>query len=532
MVAALSWPGLAHAWQVGNTLNEKGCHERMTAEAIRRARTEAGVLPSAAATDQERAIVRDLQFVAPEDLQDDWTAMSLLIAVRSPDVKGQSLLDTLDITRIHGDPDDQDAHCIRAPRDDAPDGSQQALADCAAGIIADAEAASAALASPDVISLPVFLRIAGSVEVDVPARAVHLGRALHALQDAFSHTYRGEAGDVTTVLNWVEFATADDYDESRDGPPHSPTLDDCLLADPLVQANYSRALAASTRLIVAALDPDASPSARSEAIRQVAMEATRYEPGCTAANDWCGAEEEQIVDPRGCSTVLGRAGGAWILAAMGALLILWRRRIAPWLIVLVMFLGGEARAQSVPAVAPHQEEPGRDVDTPTAEEVQEVRSDKRLGSPWGGQLTLGGSLLRGGASVGVAGRYRLDERWLVGIDAEWNPWVTKSPLDVKPGAINVYATVVRRFPMLFDRVNLRTSAHLGTSILVYDVFGAPRYSTGLFLGISPLGLDFDLGNSWRIVFDPAALMVPMPNLGQIPLVYEQYRISLGISWGA
>ena len=64
------------------------------------------------------------------------------------------------------------------------------------------------------------------------------------------------------------------------------------------------------------------------------------------------------------------------------------------------------------------------------------------------------------------------------------------------------------------------------------MYGAPRHSVGLFVMVSPLGIDFDLGGSLRVVFDPAALVVPMPFLGQIPLVYEQYRIMLGLQWGA
>ena len=49
---------------------------------------------------------------------------------------------------------------------------------------------------------------------------------------------------------------------------------------------------------------------------------------------------------------------------------------------------------------------------------------------------------------------------------------------------------IRRYPMAFDRVNLRSSLHLGTSTLLFDVYGAPRYSTGPYAAVSLLGIDY------------------------------------------
>ena len=46
--------------------------------------------------------------------------------------------------------------------------------------------------------------------------------------------------------------------------------------------------------------------------------------------------------------------------------------------------------------------------------------------------------------------------------------------------------------------------------------------------ISPLGLDYDLGNSVRIVWDPIEIALPVPLLGQLPLYYEQFRMMLGL----
>jgi hypothetical protein len=164
-------------------------------------------------------------------------------------------------------------------------------------------------------------------------------------------------------------------------------------------------------------------------------------------------------------------------------------------------------------------------------EVAEVRQDKKLGNPWGFAASFGGAVDRPAGVVTFGGRYRITEQWVVGLDAGWNPWVTTAPMSVRAGVATVAATVIRRFPMRFDRVNLRTSLHAGTSTLLFDVFGAPKYSTGPYIALSPLGLDYDLGGAVRIVWDPMEIAVPVPLLGQLPLYYEQFRFMLGLQIG-
>ena len=94
------------------------------------------------------------------------------------------------------------------------------------------------------------------------------------------------------------------------------------------------------------------------------------------------------------------------------------------------------------------------------------------------------------------------------------------------------ATLIRRFPMKFDRVNLRSSVHLGVSTLLFDVYGAPMYSTGPYAAISPLGIDYDLGGSVRLVIDPVEFAIPVPLVGQLPLYYEQFRFMIGLQFGS
>jgi hypothetical protein len=176
-------------------------------------------------------------------------------------------------------------------------------------------------------------------------------------------------------------------------------------------------------------------------------------------------------------------------------------------------------------------EPGRDVKTPTVTEVAEVREAKKLGSPYGFAANLGGSFVHGAFDGAIGGRYRINERWVVGVDAEWNPWVTSSPLSMKAGDAALYATVIRRFPMKLDRVNLRTRLSAGVSTLLFDVYGAPKLDVGPYFAVTPLGIDYDLGGSVRIVFEPLGVVIPVPHLGLIPLYYEQFRTMIGIQIG-
>jgi hypothetical protein len=86
--------------------------------------------------------------------------------------------------------------------------------------------------------------------------------------------------------------------------------------------------------------------------------------------------------------------------------------------------------------------------------------------------------------------------------------------------------------MAFDRVNLRTSLHLGISTLLFDVYGAPKGSVGPYIAFTPLGIDYDLGGSVRLVLDPVEIACPVPHLGPLPLYYEQFRVMIGLQIGA
>ena len=149
-----------------------------------------------------------------------------------------------------------------------------------------------------------------------------------------------------------------------------------------------------------------------------------------------------------------------------------------------------------------------------------------------GFYTAFGAALDNAAFAGsVAGRYRASERWLLGVDAEYNPWFSLDAKRFRPGTINIYSTFIKRYP-IDERLSLRITGHLGVSVLLFDLIGAPAGSTGLYLGGNLLGIDYRLGDYIYLVLDPADFSVPIPHVTGAPLIYRQYRITVGMQFGA
>jgi hypothetical protein len=156
-------------------------------------------------------------------------------------------------------------------------------------------------------------------------------------------------------------------------------------------------------------------------------------------------------------------------------------------------------------------------------------------SPWATSdlavTASAGAALDNPAFVGaVGGRYRL-RSWLVGADVEWNPWASLLSRDVRPGVLNVYATGIKRWDMKAESVKLRTTAHLGASVLLFDLYGAPMGSVGPYLGLSLLSVEVRLAPGVYLLLDPAQVAIPVPQLDGAPLTYRQYRATLGAQLG-
>ncbi|HEU4407931.1 MAG TPA: MYXO-CTERM sorting domain-containing protein [Polyangiaceae bacterium] len=535
LLAALgAAPREAGAYSYSGGVIGSPCHERMTWWALRTVRAELGAGLPAPLTDQDRALVDDLPFRLPDDLQDRGAA-ALVIGVRDNDLKGEGGREADSLTFIHGDPDLQREHCLRRPEHDEPGGSEAALADCRAFIRERMlEALDGLGPSGDVdygreMSLEVTLGIRGKIDVNLPLFFVKLGQALHAVQDGFSHTLRSPDGlRVRGVLNFIDEVEGR-REASRDGPPHFSGMDDCEAADDMRRLRVARAAEASTELARAALDPARSRAEKEAAIDAVLATYFSYEPGCGYDNGWCDAPELTTEQYRGCAcrSAGGEGGGgaAWAgllgLAALGAA----RRRrkglgraAAGAAAVALALAAAPGRARAQDAVEPAM---GGNND------VQPIERDFGVY----GTLGFGGSIDnaalagRGGALV------RLSTGWLLGVEGEWNPFLNSNTGSLGEGAANVYGTVIRQYQLKYEAVNLRTTLNAGVSILAMDLVGAPAGQVGPYVGISPLGVEWKVARGFYVVFDPTHIAVPVPNTKGAIFAYPQYRAMLGIQFG-
>jgi hypothetical protein len=109
----------AHGWAIGSQLDNAGCHEPITAQALRAVRATLDTAPALTPSRDEAAMIADVLFAPPGDLVHDLARMTLLLGVRDNDLKGINLLSSLDLIQVHGSPTTQQEHCIRSSSDDA-----------------------------------------------------------------------------------------------------------------------------------------------------------------------------------------------------------------------------------------------------------------------------------------------------------------------------------------------------------------------------------------------------------------------------
>ncbi|MFP6687598.1 MAG: hypothetical protein VB934_22960, partial [Polyangiaceae bacterium] len=222
-------PGFAYTYE---SLVGEGCHETMAASALREVRLEFATATPLPTSDADRLLIDDLPFRVVQDMRDIGAA-SLLVGVRENDVKGFSGIDTSALPHVHSIPAHQREHCLRRAEHDEPQGSIEALAECRAfiesklrGAIRDGLDENGFPDPERRESLRVHLVFRRQVTVDLPTFYLQFGRALHTLQDSFTHAFRTPDHKRITVLsNWVD--QVDDLVESRDGPPHLGQMDLC-----------------------------------------------------------------------------------------------------------------------------------------------------------------------------------------------------------------------------------------------------------------------------------------------------------------
>ena len=552
LLAALVWVATAHAYTLSTTTSES-CHERLTAEATDAVLRVLDAGPEVVVPDD--AVLRRLlkAFVLPGTERytdvERFVLLSLVIGVRSPDTEGHSVLNLSALRRLHADRDPvgQYAHALRGPADDGLEGDLAAVRGTLAIIQNEIDAAGAETTVSSTAERPVFLEHYGVVQVPVLLGAWHLGRAVHALQDAHAHMlWDAEVKHVLHVLNYVE-AVEGTLRPSRDGLPHSGALDDCNRRDtaPMVE----RARARTTALIVAAtavaLDPT-NPAARAplalglspcpDAATDPAMcgwlvynppcaaaldakDADAREASCcTGANAYCGSPYLSIArkDPAGpylgCAQVAAAprpAPAAWMFLAM----IVWGLHRALrahggrrwWAATLVAtFTCGRAHAE-----ADHARPPVF---------VQVEGSGSALDD------TTNSALLAPTLGVGLRVGIRQGD-WRFGLHLERSWWVAlEYGVDLEPGVVNVALAAEYLY---FDDF-VRSAVALGVSVLQYDTVLDDAGTAGFFVEARPAGLRWALPGEFHLTFDALSLAVMNPVVREPQLRKLARRTLLGI----
>ena len=118
---------------------------------------------------------------------------------------------------------------------------------------------------------------------------------------------------------------------------------------------------------------------------------------------------------------------------------------------------------------------------------------------------------------------------MLGLDAEWNPWFALNGAStIRAGVFNAYGSAIVRVPLAYERFNLRTTFNLGTSVLLIDLYGAPKGSTGVFFGFRPLGIEWEVSRRLFLILDPIGYALPVPQLQGVPFAFPQYRATLAL----
>jgi hypothetical protein len=286
-------------------------------------------------TKDDKTLLNNLLFDPPLDLEDRWS-MAMLIGVRHNDFGGNRPSDIDRLAVIHNNSEGQEAHCLRAPEDDGVAGDAAALERCRAYILKEV---TQAMGTVDLIDIEAKVTVSLSLKYEktklkLSRFAFHMGRALHALQDSFTHTYRHPEKPtlVLSVFNYVDADFKDNFDPAIDGVAHAAKFDSCEPGQNLFRV--AQAAAAGTELLLAAGAAASSQERLADVEELLEKWLTPSAEACDKTNGYCGVLDSsgQIIDALfvpgleagncGCNLRPRRRsipGGGWLAVA----LLLW-----------------------------------------------------------------------------------------------------------------------------------------------------------------------------------------------------------------
>ncbi len=522
----------ADAWQIEDVIHQP-CHERISQAALDRV----GYAQDPPSLDGDDARLRDNVDFNASRYDANLYALSLVIGVRNADTHGGASFSFGNNANAANAPDDQRAHCLRTASQDGPEGDAAAVADCRARIESLYWQALASLdengdVSPDTrTEATVATEFQGSVEYKLSGLYYYGGRAIHAVQDSFTHSFRSpDWRQIRHVFNWSDQVSCT-LDEARDGHGHETVLDDCKDGDPTEAERFEVATQASADLLSALTTPGRHAE-RAQRIADFLETWMTYEPDCTLKNRYCDNEvyawlkhtdrsDASICDgPLSCQAASptpaprAPAGGLLVVAALAAAALGLRRRrglATGMLAVTLLFAPGVA----------HAEQAGNG-DEPTA-----ARPPRRVGGP---RLEARASLSvdNPAYAFGVAGLYGFKHAD-VGVFAELNPWYSIDRRRMSLGATNFGVLGHYLHPLRHDLV-LRFGLGVGFSMLNADMLGVNAGNLGMFLDVRAMGLIWEFADGVALTADPLDLALPAPGLTGWPILFTQHRFSLGLQF--
>lgn len=554
-VALLLASSAALAFQIEDPLHSS-CHERISAAALDAA-GYVGTPPDA--TEEERGLLASADFDLEQYGENPWV-WSLIVGVRFPDLRGAPSFDFDDLSRVHNALDDQDAHCLRSESQDGPLGDEQAVIACRNVIESLYWEALSSLDSAGSLDPGVkttaALNLTYSGRVDYPVSELYFaaGRALHAIQDSFTHTYRDpdDWRSILTVFNWSDQVSCV-ITEERDGHGHEGLLDDCEDEHPSNLPRMGAAQEASTRFMALFAEPGTRDE-RAERLRLFLDEWFAYRPGCEFANDYCDHPEQAflvsspdsdiaICESDGCASMnpSSTSLGACALLVLGVLSARRRRArsalVAAALMLSVPALADEPPAApssepapssvAPPAVSPDAAPPAVDAAPADAAPTAATPPAPASRSGYRTEVRTSMSLQNPAAAVGVAAGYRLG-RFDVGAFVEMNPWYSFERNRIHLGSTNLGGFFHYLHPIGPD-AELRVGAGLGAAVLNESLAGSPAGKFGPYLNLRLLGVTYH----WEDVaftVDGFDLALPVPQMTGWPVLHAQHRISVGLQF--
>ncbi len=519
------------------------CHQGITTDAL-----VAGLWPlGAAAPPLSHDFVlleNELSIDVAPRVDSEWSVGALL-GNEYEDVGPYDVGDVNALAEYAARPEAQPSHCLRGSADDDSAGDVSALAACKADILDQLSTALGDGDTPDLtVTEPVRLHLVFRGDADIPLTrfSFHLGRATHALQDSFSHTFRSpDKHQVRSVLNWVDWLKGSGgYVVARDGFHHLYALDQCDGSTAGGLDRRAAAVEATSELIAAVADDEGGRAGRLARAAAVVDSWFGIDETCTADNHWCDAPEQNL-SIAGCALAPGQSRGGVLTTLVVAALIAGtrrRRRLRPppacaaaFLVgALVLTAGATARAADAPAPGggdgqaegSHAEVKGGLVAKARPEE-QRALVARRFGVLAGAGISIDNA----GYQLIVGLRYDLTRRITVGASVEYSPWISIETRRTTRGTTNAYAVGIYRWDVR-DYLELRLTLAAGVSVLAFDTWAAQSGSVGPYFAISPLGVGIRMSGHLRLLIDPGEFAVEIPQTTGIPFIYREHRFTVAV----